>query len=219
MNQLKMLSLNLHNYLKMHDKWVLNVENVSDSPLSQFDMWYRERLSEDNAIPEAVYLATASTDGRVSVRTVLLKDYGEQGFTFYTNYMSRKGIQLASNKNAALLFHWPETNRQVRIEGTATKVPAEISDEYFKSRPRDSQLAAWASEQSSVIPGRSYLEAKFEEYSILYSGAPVPRPDHWGGFIITPDWFEFWEDRINRLHDRIVYTREGSSWNIQRLAP
>jgi pyridoxamine 5'-phosphate oxidase len=219
MNQLKMLSLNLHNYLKMHDKWGLSVENVSDSPFSQFNMWYREHLSEDTSIPEAVYLATASTDGRVSVRTVLLKDYGEKGFTFYTNYLSRKGIQLASNNHAALLFHWPEADRQVRIEGRVAKVPGDISDEYFSSRPRESQLAAWASAQSSVIPGRHYLEENYEDYRKLYSGTPVPRPGHWGGYIVIPDWFEFWQDRKNRLHDRIVYAREGERWKIQRLAP
>jgi pyridoxamine 5'-phosphate oxidase len=219
MNQLKMLSLNLHNYMKMPDNRILAGENVPESPFTLFNLWYGEHLSAGLAIPEAVYLATASPDGRVSARTVLLKDYGEAGFTFYTNYMSRKGIQLASNNHVALLFHWPEANRQVRIEGPAAKVPVEISDKYFSSRPRDSQLAAWASPQSSVIPGRHYIEEKFEEYRKLYSGAPVPRPDHWGGYIVVPEWFEFWEDRINRLHDRIVYTREGSSWNIQRLAP
>jgi pyridoxamine 5'-phosphate oxidase len=203
----------------MFDQRILSEGKLPSSPFTWFDIWYREHLSAGLAIPGSVYLATASADGGISLRTVLLKDHGEQGFTFFTNYLSRKGIQLASNKNAALLFYWPESNRQVRIEGTATKVPAEVSDEYFKSRPRESQLAAWASEQSSVIPGRSYLDAKFEEYSKLYSGSTVPRPDHWGGYIVIPEWFEFWEDRINRLHDRIVYTREGDSWKIQRLAP
>jgi pyridoxamine 5'-phosphate oxidase len=203
----------------MSDKSILSGENMPIDPFTRFDIWYGDRLAAGLAIPEAVYLATASPDGRVSLRTVLLKDHGEQGFTFYTNYMSRKGIQLASNNHAALLFHWPEANRQVRIEGSASKVPGDISDEYFRSRPRESQLAAWASSQSSVIPGRYYLEEKVEEYRKLYSGAPVPRPDHWGGYIVVPDLFEFWEDRINRLHDRISYTREGDSWIMQRLAP
>ncbi len=194
-------------------------KSVSDNPFIQFDRWYRQHLSLDLRIPEAAYLGTASSDGKVSVRTVLLKNYSEAGFVFFTNYKSRKGSQLASNRNAALLFYWPEMNRQVRIEGIAEKVPPPISDAYFAIRPRDSQIAAWASEQSSEIPGRVYLEEKFRYYSKIFTGFPVQRPDNWGGYMIKPSWFEFWEDRENRLHDRITYSRKDNDWVISRLAP
>lgn len=193
--------------------------SVSKNPVTQFDSWYREHLSYGYDIPESVYLGTASAAGRVSVRTVLLKDYGETGFTFFTNYRSRKALQLDSNNNAALLFYWPEKGRQVRIEGFAEKIPDLISDKYFNSRPRDSQLAAWASEQSMEIPGREYLEEKFSHFKNSFSGFPVPRPGHWGGYKIIPEWFEFWEDRPNRLHDRLVYIKKEDSWEIRRLAP
>jgi len=149
----------------------------------------------------------------------LLKDFNEYGFTFFTNYHSKKGFQLDTNRNAALLFYWPEKKRQVRIEGTAEKVPAAISDAYFATRPRVNQLAAWASEQSSEIPGRAHLEEKFKYYSRIFRGLPVQRPDNWGGYRIIPEWFEFWEDRENRLHDRISYTKKNNSWIISRLAP
>lgn len=197
----------------------LTEKNVSKNPFLQFDKWYREHLAGRDRIPESVYLGTSSPDGRVSVRTVLLKDYGETGFTFFTNYNSKKGMQLDSNKYAALLFYWPEKNRQVRIEGVAERVSGEISDAYFATRPRESQLAAWASEQSSVIADRECLEEKFTHYKSVYSGYPVPRPDYWGGYMIMPSWFEFWEDRENRLHDRITYTRKNDEWLIARLSP
>lgn len=194
-------------------------ESVSDNPFVQFDRWYREHLSEDFRIPEAVYLGTVSQDGKVSVRTVLLKDYNETGFTFFTNYRSKKAAQLDSNRNAALLFYWPGMNRQVRIEGIAEKVPTAVSDAYFATRSRDSQLAAWASEQSTEIPGRAHLEQRFGYYKKIFTGFPIQRPDHWGGYRIIPGWFEFWEDRENRLHDRIIYTRKDQEWVISRLAP
>lgn len=196
----------------------ISESRVADNPVVQFDLWYRQHLSEGSGITDSVFLGTASTDGKVSVRTVLLKDYGEEGFTFFSNYNSRKGIQLEFNSNAALLFYWPEKNRQVRIEGSAGKIPEALSDAYFKTRPRDSQLAAWASEQSVDIPDREYLEKRFIHYKGLYSG-PVPRPEHWGGYRIVPRWYEFWEDRDNRLHDRITYTKKDSVWLISRLAP
>lgn len=200
-------------------KEALSEKNVSKNPFLQFDRWYREHLDFDTAIPESVFLGTAFADGKVSVRTVLLKDYGETGFTFFTNYNSKKGRQLGKNNNAALLFYWPESNRQVRIEGIAEKVAPAISDAYFATRPRESQLGAWASEQSSEISDRDCLEEKFTHYKSVYSGFPVPRPDHWGGYRIIPQWFEFWQDRENRLHDRITYTRKGDEWIIARISP
>lgn len=204
------------NHMSSHE--YISESRVPDNPVLQFDVWYREHLSEGSGITDSVFLGTASLDGTVSVRTVLLKDYGEQGFTFFTNYYSRKGAQLESNNNAALLFYWPEKSRQVRIEGSAEKIPEALSDAYFKTRPRDSQLAAWASEQSMEIPDRDYLEQKFIHYNGLFTG-PVPRPEHWGGYRIMPRRYEFWEDRENRLHDRVAYIKNETGWQITRLAP
>ncbi len=193
--------------------------SVYTDPFVQFDSWYREHLSSGIAIPESVSLGTASADGKVSVRTVLLKDYGENGFVFFTNYDSKKGVQLSSNHHAALLFYWPETGRQVRIEGIAGKASEEASESYFKTRPRESQISSWASGQSSVIPDRLHLESKYEFYKNKFSGKPVDKPKNWGGFIIMPTWFEFWQEGKFRLHDRISYTRFSEGWKIERLAP
>lgn len=190
------------------------------NPFAQFDNWYREHLlSKTAAIPDTVSLATSSKTGHISNRMVLLKDYGEEGFTFFTNYNSRKGKQLLSNNKAALLFYWPESGRQVRIEGLSGKVPEEDSEAYFKTRPRESQLGAWASEQSSTIPDRAYLLSMFKFYNNKFNGRDVERPPHWGGFRIVPFWFEFWQDREHRLHDRITYTLTFRGWKMERLAP
>lgn len=194
-------------------------KTVSPNPFAQFDAWYREHLDSVTYIPDAVYLGTVSADCRVSLRTVLLKEYNESGFVFYTNYESKKGKQLTGNGSAALLFYWPEKNRQVRVEGKSEKISSVLSERYFSTRPRDSQLAAWASNQSTAIPGRDYLVEKFEEYRHRFEGGPVPRPEKWGGFNIIPEWFEFWQDQPNRLHDRITYTMENDKWVMERLAP
>lgn len=194
-------------------------KTVLKNPFKQFAAWYREHLAEATGIPEVVYLGTSGPGGKVSVRTVLLKDHDESGFTFFTNYNSKKGRQINSNKNVALLFYWPEKNRQVRVEGIAEKVAADVSDEYFATRPRESQLAAWTSEQSTEIPGREHLEERFMKYRKEFEGVPVRRPEHWGGYRLVPDWFEFWVDRPNRLHDRITYTLKEGKWIISRLAP
>ena len=197
----------------------LSEKSVDLNPFVQFDIWYKEHLSSGIAIPESVSLATASADGQVSVRSVLLRGYGENGFTFFTNYESKKGVQLSSNNKAALLFYWPESGRQVRIEGTAEKVSREDSESYFKTRPRESQLSAWASEQSSVIPDRFHLEEMYNFYKDKFSGRPVDKPPTWGGFRIVPKWIEFWQEREHRLHDRISYTLTSGGWRIERLAP
>lgn len=188
-------------------------------PFIQFNKWYDEHLKAGIAIPETVSLATASKSGKVSVRTVLLKSFDQNGFVFFTNYESKKGVHLSENPSAALLFYWPESGRQVRIEGNAVKVSDAESSLYFISRPKESKLSAWASEQSSVIPDRQFLENRFEYYKSLYSHKEVEKPPFWGGFRIIPDTFEFWHDREYRLHDRIAYTRTDNIWVISRLAP
>lgn len=194
-------------------------KTVDPNPVVQFRIWYEEHLKSAIAIPDSVSLATASSDGRVSVRTVLLKDYNNEGFFFYTNYKSRKGLQLSSNPRAALLFYWPESARQVRLEGITEKISEEDSDSYFKTRPRESQLSAWASEQSSVIPDRQHLENRYNYYENLLSGKPVDKPQQWGGFRIIPDWFEFWQEGEFRLHDRLTYTKRKDLWSLKRLSP
>ncbi len=192
---------------------------IERDPFIQFDLWYRERLESGIEIPNAVSLATSTPNGKVSVRTILLKGYDDQGFAFFTNYNSRKASDLLSNHRAAMLFYWPESGRQVRIEGVTIRIPEEESDEYFKTRPRESQIAAWASDQSSVIPDRQYLEREFESYKAIFSEKEVERPEYWGGFRLIPTWFEFWQERAFRLHDRLTYTKKENKWIIQRLAP
>lgn len=197
----------------------LDEYSFNGSPFIQFREWYNSR--EQSGIPgsDIVYLGTSSSDGRVSVRTVLLKDYDDSGFVFFTNYNSRKSSDLAFNPHASLLFYWPGLNRQIRIEGTVTKVSKSESDSYFATRPRESQLGAWASEQSSVIEGRDHLEQRSLYFQRLFEGKEVERPPHWGGFRLLPDWFEFWQDGAHRLHDRIIYHQNKGSWILERLAP
>lgn len=195
-------------------------EKTADpNPFVQFKNWYGEHLSSGITIPESVTLGTASLDGYVSVRTVLLKDYNETGFVFFTNYKSRKGLQLLSNPRAALLFYWPESFRQVRIEGTTEKISDKDSVSYFKTRPKESQLSAWASEQSSVIPDRQHLEKRYNSYKNIFSEKSVEKPGHWGGFRLMPEWFEFWQEGEFRLHDRLTYSKRKDLWVIERLAP
>jgi pyridoxamine 5'-phosphate oxidase len=200
-------------------KRILSEEYLELSPFVQFDKWYKEHLTYDIAIPDSVTLATSSPDGRVSSRIILLKDHSESGFVFFTNYYSRKGVQLSSNAMASLLFYWPELGRQVRIEGVTEKLSEEDSEKYFRTRPRESQIAAWASEQSSVIPSRLHLEFQYDLYKNQFEDKPVERPSHWGGYRLIPDWFEFWHDGQSRLHDRITYTKSDITWKIERLAP
>jgi pyridoxamine 5'-phosphate oxidase len=203
----------------MTDKNDLSKNTVDPDPFIQFKTWYGEHLMRGIEIPDAVTLATASLDGHISARTVLLKEHDEKGFVFFTNYKSRKGLQLSSNPRAALLFYWPESGRQVRIEGVTKKVSAKDSESYFKTRPKESQLSAWASEQSSIIPDRQYLDKRYDIYKNLYSVKPVDKPPHWGGFHLIPEWFEFWQERLFRLHDRLTYTKRKDLWVIERLSP
>ena len=203
----------------MKKKRVLSEKSVEHDPFKQFKIWYAERLKTKLAYPDAVTLATSASDGHVSARIVLLKDFSDEGFVLFTDYNSKKGQQLSQNPKAALLFYWPESERQIRIEGFVEKLSEEESDEYFKTRPRDSQIGAWASEQSKVIPGRGYLEERMIHYTADFADKPVTRPSHWGGFRLVPEWMEFWQEGEFRLHDRIAYKRIGKRWRSERLSP
>ncbi|HEX2968078.1 MAG TPA: pyridoxamine 5'-phosphate oxidase [Bacteroidales bacterium] len=198
---------------------LVSEKTLPENPFVLFGVWYDRHLSDVKKIPDSMFLGTTSAKGRVSVRTVLLKDYDNTGFTFFTNYNSKKGLQIESHRNVALLFYWPESGRQVRIEGVAEKTSIEVSDAYFATRTRDSQLSAWASMQSKIITDRLHLEATFNLYKEKFSGLPVPRPEYWGGYKISPFLFEFWEDRENRLHDRVEYYLDKTRWIIRRLSP
>ncbi|MBI5662155.1 MULTISPECIES: pyridoxamine 5'-phosphate oxidase [Ignavibacterium] len=207
----------LNNLRKNYQKGELLESKVNPNPFKQFDKWFEEALSSNIYEPNAMILATAA-DNRPSARVVLLKGFDENGFKFYTNYNSRKGKEISINPNAALLFYWMELERQIRIEGRIEKLSKEESLEYFNSRPLDSRYGALASSQSEIIPDREYLEKKFSELKEKYGDNP-PMPDNWGGFILKPVLFEFWQGRPNRLHDRIVYEKKESNWNIYRLSP
>jgi pyridoxamine 5'-phosphate oxidase len=196
----------------------LDEKNVARDPYEQFARWFDEVLRAQLPEPNAMILATVDARGQPSARTVLLKGYDARGFVFYTNYDSRKGRALAHNARGSLLFLWLELERQVRLEGLVEKVSAEESDEYFKTRPVGSRLAAWASPQSEVMPDRQSIEARFAEAARVHGDDPH-RPPHWGGYRLVPDCFEFWQGRPNRLHDRVQYRSEGTAWVIERLAP
>jgi len=188
-------------------------------PFQLFDEWFAEARAGEINDPEAMALATATADGRPSVRMVLLKGHGPDGFVFYTNQRSRKGEELAANPHAALLFHWKPVRRQVRIEGPVSIVSCEEADAYFASRSRDSQLGAWASNQSWPLPTLAEFEKKYEDMRTNFEGMDIPRPPHWGAFRVAPESFEFWTDRPHRLHERRVFTRDGDGWREGLLYP
>ncbi|WP_210488932.1 pyridoxamine 5'-phosphate oxidase [Rufibacter aurantiacus] len=199
----------------------LTLEAVSQDPLQQFETWMQEALEAKADEPTAMTLSTADAHGRPTARVVLLKALQKEGFVFYTNYESRKGQQLLENPFAALTFFWPALERQVRVEGRVERISPEMSDTYFHSRPRGSQIGAWSSPQSTAIADRSILENLEKEYSARFQDLEViPRPEHWGGYQVKPNRIEFWQGRQNRLHDRLLYEVDSHGhWHIQRLAP
>jgi pyridoxamine 5'-phosphate oxidase len=197
----------------------LREQDVDPDPFQQFDRWFGEAERSGVRSPEAAALATASGDGAPSVRMVLVKQTGETGFVFFTNYESRNGSELAANPRAALLFNWDPIGRQVRIEGPVERLPREDSVAYVRSRPRSSQLSALASPQSQAVADREELERRVAELAARHQGAELPVPDFWGGFRLVPESFEFWQHREDRLHDRLSYRRDGGGWRIARLAP
>ena len=198
----------------------LDEDKLKSDPFDQFELWFRE-ANKAEPIPNAMSVATACESGFPSLRTVLLKIFDKRGFVFFTNYKSKKAIQLTQNKNVAILFNWIALERQVGIEGKAEKIDKTESKEYFLSRPRGSQLGAWVSKQSSAIASREELEKKLENLKNRFSAkTPIPFPDFWGGYRIKPVSFEFWQGRPNRLHDRFLYSRiNENSWGIERLSP
>jgi pyridoxamine 5'-phosphate oxidase len=197
----------------------LDETDVSPDPIAQFSRWFAEALAAEVEEPNAMVLATATPDGVPSARVVLLKGFDERGLVFFTDYRSRKGVELEANPRAALVFRWSELERQVRITGGTARTGPEESESYYRSRPLGSRLGAWVSHQSQPISSRALLERGLAEMELRFAGGDVPLPPHWGGYRVSPEAIEFWQGRPNRLHDRIQYLREGETWRIERLAP
>ena len=197
----------------------LDESDVYQNPFLQFGCWFDDALIAEVTEPNAMILATADSDGRPSARVVLLKGFDEKGFSFFTNYKSRKANQLKQNSSAALVFFWPELERQIRIEGKVSKVSESESDDYFNIRPEGSKIGAWTSPQSQIIPNRNFLDTLKVNSEKQFLGKPISRPANWGGYRLTPNLIEFWQGRPNRLHDRIQYTLNGNEWIIERIAP
>jgi pyridoxamine 5'-phosphate oxidase len=198
----------------------LRRRDLDPDPIKQFDVWFTAAAKAGIHDANAMALATATLDGKPSARVVLLKDFDESGFVFYTNYASEKGRQLEENPRAALVLYWMEVERQIRIEGTVEKTSREESEQYFHTRPAGAQLGAWASRQSEVIDARRVLNARLEEMTERFAQGEIPLPPHWGGYRLKPERIEFWQGRPDRLHDRFRYTRQkDGSWQIDRLAP
>lgn len=212
--QPEVMLLSFHDSGRGYSHLSLSETDLDPDAIKQFHRWFEEATLAEIPEPNAMALATATPDGQPSARIVLLRGYGERGFTFFTNYESRKGRELEANPRAALVFHWHDLERQVRIEGRVERVSAEESDAYFQSRPAGARLGAWASRQSEVIPGRTDLEARTRDLERRYPDGLIPRPEHWGGYRVVPDVIEFWQGRPSRLHDLLRYSKQGSRWLI-----
>ncbi|MCZ2223408.1 MAG: pyridoxamine 5'-phosphate oxidase [Chitinophagales bacterium] len=197
----------------------LSEKDVAIEPFSQFSRWWNDAINSKIEEVNAMTLATVSAKGIPSARIVLLKDFNEKGFVFFTNYQSDKGKEIAQNPHVCLVFFWKELQRQVRIEGIAEKISEAESDEYFNSRPLESKIGAWASHQSSIIPYRQIIDENVKRYTEVFKDEDVPRPDYWGGFCVKPNLVEFWQGRESRLHDRIQYTLDNGIWKLDRLSP
>ncbi len=197
----------------------LSEDAAGEDPIVLFGRWFEDAKRSGILLPETMALATCDRDGHPAARMVLLKAFDERGFVFYTNYVSRKSEELEENPNAALLFHWPILERQVRIEGSAERISAEESAAYFSTRARGSQLGAWASKQSAPLGHPKELQNRFRKYKDKYSGGEVPWPQFWGGYRVSPRVIEFWQGRLNRLHDRVLYKKENGEWQCSRLYP
>ena len=205
---------------KVYQLQSLSEKEVDTDPVKQFEKWWKQAIDSNIDEPNAMALATCSADGKPSARIVLLKGIQENGFIFFSNYTSRKGKEIENNPFVSLLFFWKELERQVRIEGSINKINEKESDEYFSSRPRESRIGAWSSPQSTVIENRDILDRNVEKYEKQFETGNIPRPEHWGGYIVKPCCIEFWQGRPGRLHDRLQYVlTEKKEWSLQRLAP
>ena len=194
-------------------------KDVKANPMQQFSVWWDEAIKSEIDEVNAMTLATVGSSGKPTARIVLLKGYTDEGFVFFTNYLSHKGGEMDENPHVALVFFWKELERQIRIEGTVEKISEEDSDTYFNSRPQGSKIGSWASPQSTPIAGRHIIEENVQKYTEKFSTERLTRPPHWGGYMVTPVKIEFWQGRSSRLHDRIQYSLLGNEWNIERLAP
>jgi pyridoxamine 5'-phosphate oxidase len=213
------MSLSVADLRREYAKARLDEGTVSADPITEFARWFEEAVKAEVEEPNAMTLATASTDGIPSARIVLLKGFDQRGFVFFTDYRSQKGAELEQNPRAALVFYWPELERQVRITGVVSTIARAESEVYFRTRPRGSRISAWVSHQSQVIASRKQLEERIPELESRFPGDEVPLPPYWGGFRLAPAAMEFWQGRPSRLHDRIRYLRDGGAWRIERLSP
>jgi len=213
------LSKSINNLRREYKLNKLSEETVQNNPVKQFELWFKDVIKLKLPEQNAMILATADKNAKPSARVVLLKGYSKLGFKFFTNYDSAKGKNLSENSFASLLFYWAGLERQIRIEGKIRKLSRLESQKYFNSRPLESRIAAWTSEQSKIIPDREYLELRYKKFHAKFSGKKIRLPPNWGGYILEPNYFEFWQGRENRLHDRICYKKQKGKWKIFRLAP